>query len=104
MKRVASTDVRLVTTFVSLLKKLQRLKAILESYTTIFSSIFFDSPRFYGTFSSIRPKVCGNYAFPQNFHTRNLGETTVFFALLDVGQGLEYVSASKYKKRMTGSS
>ena len=26
----------------------------------------------------IRPKLCGNCAFPQNFHTRKLGETTAF--------------------------
>ena len=28
-----------------------------------------------------RPKLCGNCAFPQNFHTRKLGEITVFFAV-----------------------
>ena len=28
------------------------------------------------------PKLCGNCAFPQNFHTRKLGEITVFFAML----------------------
>ena len=28
------------------------------------------------------PKLCGNCAFPQNFHTRKLGEITVFFAVL----------------------
>ena len=28
----------------------------------------------------ICPKLCGNCAFPQNFHTRKLGEITVFFA------------------------
>ena len=27
------------------------------------------------------PKLCGNYAFPQNFHTRKLGEITAFFAV-----------------------
>ena len=26
------------------------------------------------------PKLCGNCAFPQNFHTKKLGEITVFFA------------------------
>ena len=29
-----------------------------------------------------RPKLCGNCAFPQNVHTRKLGEITVFFAVL----------------------
>ena len=28
------------------------------------------------------PKLCGNCAFPQNFHTRKSGEITVFFALI----------------------
>ena len=26
-----------------------------------------------------RPNLCGNCAFPQHFHTRKLGEITVFF-------------------------
>ena len=30
---------------------------------------------------AIRPKLCGNCAFPQNFNTRKLGEFTVFFAV-----------------------
>ena len=29
----------------------------------------------------IHPKLCGNWAFPQNLYTRKLGQTTVFFAL-----------------------
>ena len=28
----------------------------------------------------IRQKLCRNCAFPQNFHTRKLGEITVFYA------------------------
>ena len=28
-----------------------------------------------------RPKLCGNCAFLQNFHTRKLGEITVFFTV-----------------------
>ena len=28
-----------------------------------------------------RPKLCGNCAFPQNFHTRKWGETTIFFTV-----------------------
>ena len=31
-------------------------------------------------FRAIRPKLCGNRAFPQNFHTRKLDEITVFYA------------------------
>ena len=33
-------------------------------------------------FGEIRPKLCGNCALPQNFHTRKLGEITVFYALI----------------------
>ena len=29
----------------------------------------------------IGPKLCGNCAFLQNFHTRKLGEITVFYAV-----------------------
>ena len=29
-------------------------------------------------FPVIRPKICGNYAFPENFHTRKPHEITVF--------------------------
>ena len=32
-------------------------------------------------FRAIRPKLCGNCAFPQNLHTRKLGEITVFFGV-----------------------
>ena len=28
-----------------------------------------------------RLKICGNCAFPQNFHTRKLGEISVFYAV-----------------------
>ena len=31
-------------------------------------------------FLVIHPNLCGNCAFPQNFHTRKLFETTVFYA------------------------
>ena len=30
---------------------------------------------------AIRPKLCGSCAIPQNFHTRKLGEITVFYAV-----------------------
>ena len=33
-------------------------------------------------FRANRLKLCGNCAFPQNVHTRKLGEITVFFAVL----------------------
>ena len=33
-------------------------------------------------FGAFRPKLCGNCAFPQNFHTRKLGEITRFFAVV----------------------
>ena len=32
-------------------------------------------------FRAIRPKLCGNCAFPQNFHTRKSGKIMVFFAV-----------------------
>ena len=35
----------------------------------------------------IRPKLYGNRAFPQNFHTRKLGEITVFFAVCQYPEG-----------------
>ena len=31
--------------------------------------------------NTIRPKFYGNCALPQNFHTRKLGETTVYYAV-----------------------
>ena len=31
-----------------------------------------------------RPKLCGNCAFPRNFHTRKSGEISVFFAVLRI--------------------
>ena len=34
-------------------------------------------------FVANRPKLCGNYAFPQNFHTRKLVEITVFFRVIE---------------------
>ena len=33
-------------------------------------------------FQANRPKLYGNCAFPQNSHTRKLGENTVFYAVL----------------------
>ena len=32
-------------------------------------------------FRAIRPNLCGNCAFLQNFHTRKLGEILVFYAM-----------------------
>ena len=31
--------------------------------------------------TQFRPKLCGNRAFSQNFHTMKLGEITIFFAV-----------------------
>ena len=36
--------------------------------------------KFYGK-AQCRPKLCGNCAFPQIFHTRKPGEITVFFVV-----------------------
>ena len=35
----------------------------------------------YGLFRANRLKLCGNCAFPKNFHTRKLGEITIFYAV-----------------------
>ena len=32
-------------------------------------------------FKAICPKLWGNHAFPQNFHTRKLGEISVFYVV-----------------------
>ena len=37
-------------------------------------------------------KLCGNCAFPQNFHTMKLGEITVFYA---VATSLTYVKSQR---------
>ena len=37
-------------------------------------------------FRAIRPKLCGNCAFPQNFHTRKLGKVTAFYAVRALGE------------------
>ena len=44
-------------------------------------------PNSFGQFAT-RPKLCGNCAFPQNFHTRKLGEITAFYAAaIDIFNG-----------------
>ena len=35
---------------------------------------------------TIRPKLCGNCAFSQNFYTRKLGKITVFYAVFVMQQ------------------
>ena len=34
-------------------------------------------------FIGFRPKLCGNCSFLQNYHTKKLGEITVFYAVID---------------------
>ena len=46
------------------------------------------------TLRKICPKLCGNCAFPQNFHTRKLGEITAFYAVIhtaetDLGRNMD---------------
>ena len=36
---------------------------------------------FFAQFWANSPKLCGKCAFPQNFHTRKVGEITLFFAV-----------------------
>ena len=43
----------------------------------------------------IRPKLCGNCAFPHHFHTRKLGEITVFYAVFSLYGALQ-VCSSRY--------
>ena len=48
-----------------------------------------------GKTQAIRPKLCGNCAFPQNFHTRKLGEITVLLTMvkyLQFSQMLEFLA------------
>ena len=47
-------------------------------------------------FRAIRPKLCGNCAFPQNFHTAELGEITVFYAV----RLLKLVSSNVYCRKL----
>ena len=42
---------------------------------------FCGKAQFPHSFGRIRPKLCGNCAFPQNLHNMKLGEITVFFAV-----------------------
>ena len=37
-----------------------------------------------GTHSAIRPKLCGNCAFPENFYTKKLGEIRVYYAVYGI--------------------
>ena len=62
-------------------------------------------------FRGIRTKLCGNCAFPRNFHTRKLGEITIFFAVYSPGecmfkptiktqeQGVKYVHIKPQERR-----
>ena len=38
------------------------------------------------TLRKICPKLCGNCAFPLNFHTRKLGEITAFYAVIHTAE------------------
>ena len=33
-------------------------------------------------FRANRPELCGNCAFPQNFHTKKLGQISIFYAVI----------------------
>ena len=46
----------------------------INSFHKVNGPLYFDT-FFYST------KLCGNCAFPKNFHTRKLGEIKVFFAV-----------------------
>ena len=45
---------------------------------------FYGKAQFPHSFRRIRPKLCRNPTFPQNFHTRKSDEITVFFAVINV--------------------
>ena len=51
---------------------------------------------------AIRPKLCGNCAFPQNLRTRILGETTVFYAVLASVSGCLWAFVQCHQKSMFG--
>ena len=51
-----------------------------EENTDIIARNTIISPNFH----KIRPKQCRNCAFPQNFHTNKLDETTVFYAVYEM--------------------
>ena len=37
------------------------------------------------------PKLCGNFAFPQNFHARKLSRVTVFHAVFSIPAGYHMI-------------
>ena len=45
-------------------------------------------------FRVIHPKLCGNCAYPQIFHTRKLGEITVFHAICTFKNDLSITGAN----------
>ena len=50
-------------------------------------------------FRANRPKLCGNCAFPQNFHTKKLGEITIFFEVetpVDLSLELTWIDLDNY--------
>ena len=47
---------------------------------------------------AIRLKLCGNCAFPQNFHNRELGEISVFYAVLFSSPLLCHIKLCPYKQ------
>ena len=55
----------------------------LKCSTTLHCVKYRNFTKFHG---ANRPKLCGNYAFPQNFHTQKLGQITVFYAVLDLNK------------------
>ena len=54
---------------------------------------------------AIRPKLWGNCSFPQNFHTRRLGEITIFFIVFVTQEtffGRTEHFQKQYKRRWSG--
>ena len=47
------------------------------------------------------PKLCGNCAFPRNFHIRKLGEITGFFAVIGVLMMLLFSKVALYFYKST---
>ena len=47
---------------------------------------------------AVHPKLCGNCASPQNFHTRKLGQITAFYTVYKMkGLAENALNISKYK-------
>ena len=47
----------------------------------------------------LRPKLYGNCAFPQNFHTRKLGKITVFYAVISFAEPFSLAFSTNFHSK-----